>query len=293
MWETNTALLRTPTAGTVSPSRIADMAFVLFCTAAWAVLALSFGYAAALHVQFTTLPLRGHWAPLTGLIEEALARNHTVSLALCEQSHPWASPYVALGARIVSLGACPKMNEADEVIARLINAPDDFSVIQDMLKGMADASAEAGTEHLAQVACASDARPDVLVYDADSPYGAHVGARMGIPRVARLATGLRHPRLTPWSLPIFGSKIPAQEYQYVHLPSAGMASVHMSAWIADASCLACCRPSTSCSLVSSCNPCMTTRWHTGIALRYLHKLRGPAGMVARLRSLARRPILGW
>ena len=152
---------------------------------------------------------------MTALIQGSLDRQHTVSIALCEQAHSWAEPYIKQGAQLISLGPCELMDGADAMLARVIAQPDDLHVMADMAAAYANASAESCEAYLSALACHDVDVPDVIVYDADTPCGAHVGARFNIARVARLSTGIRHPALSPLHVPVFGTRVPRSALQYV------------------------------------------------------------------------------
>ncbi|ATL27336.1 macrolide family glycosyltransferase [Streptomyces formicae] len=127
------------------------------------------------HIAFFSLPGSGHVNPTLGVVEELVARGHRVSFAVTER---FAGAVEEAGARLVPYestmdGLPAKDDPADR--AERFGSDDLVRVLHDLLR-----------ETLAVLGpldrfCAED-RPDLIVYDDPSGWGARiVAARRGIP----------------------------------------------------------------------------------------------------------------
>ncbi|MFJ2769922.1 macrolide family glycosyltransferase [Streptomyces sp. NPDC087300] len=129
----------------------------------------------AAHIAFFSLPGSGHVNPTLGVVEELVARGHRVSFAVTER---FAGAVEEAGARLVPYestmdGLPAKDDPADR--AERFGSGDLVRVLHDLLR-----------ETLAVLGpldrfCAEE-RPDLIVYDDPSGWGARiVAARRGIP----------------------------------------------------------------------------------------------------------------
>jgi UDP:flavonoid glycosyltransferase YjiC (YdhE family) len=159
-------------------------------------------------IDVLTMPAYGHYMTTRDIAVALALRGHNVTLVLCDRSR---KDYDAdrLGERGVafrSAGACSVYEEREAVMAKLIDGGSPAVLIQ-VLESVAELARQMCASLFPQYDALRGAGelPGVLVFDADTYCAMDLGIKYGIPRVARVGTGLRDAYTTPVYAPVYSS----------------------------------------------------------------------------------------
>lgn len=161
-----------------------------------------------LKIDILTIPAFGHFQTTSGIAAALYSRGHNVTFVLCDRSRSDFNRFNnERSISFRSAGPCIKYEERGKILAELIADDSSASSLSSMLNAVSDLSFEMcsvlmNTYEELQL---NDELPDVIVFDADSYCAMDLSIRFGIPRVARVGTGLRDAYTNPIYTPIYSS----------------------------------------------------------------------------------------
>jgi len=161
-----------------------------------------------LKIDVLTIPAFGHFQTTSGIAAALYSRGHNVTFVLCDRSRSDFNRFNnERSISFRSAGPCLKYEERGKILAELIADDSSASSLSNMLNAVSDLSFEMCSVlmHTYEELQQKGELPDVIVFDADSYCAMDLSIRFGIPRVARVGTGLRDSYTNPIYTPIYSS----------------------------------------------------------------------------------------